>query len=69
MNILFKKGLYEKLPEEYSPGTIYVTTDTHELYIDVVGEEGLDRLKLIDTNAIIFSVEGKGPENFEEKSL
>lgn len=69
MNISFKKGLCEKLPKEHSPGTIYVTTDTHELYIDVVDEERSDRLKLVDTNAIIFSIEGKGPENFEEKSL
>lgn len=33
--VSFKKGLLENLPQTYSEGTFYVTTDEHALYLDV----------------------------------
>lgn len=33
--LLFKKGLYENLPNTYKEGTVYVTTDEKSMYLDI----------------------------------
>lgn len=44
-NIAFKKGLLANLPESYSEGTFYVTTDERALYLDV---DGSTRIRIGD---------------------
>lgn len=43
--VSFKKGLLANLPQTYSEGTFYVTTDEHALYLDV---DGSTRIRIGD---------------------
>ena len=55
LNLNFKQGLSNNLPNaDHNPGTIYLLTDLHELYYD---KENSDRVKITDTDLILFSIE------------
>lgn len=47
--VIFMSGLVEDLPKTYSPGTIYITTDEHGIYLDVDGETRI-RLGMSDAD-------------------
>lgn len=44
-NIAFKKGLLANLPESYTEGTFYVTTDERAMYLDI---DGSTRIRIGD---------------------
>ena len=45
----FKKGPFAKLPSSFSEGTIYITTDRHEMYVDI---NSGSRIKISDISIV-----------------
>lgn len=48
----FKKGLYASLPNTYTAGTVYVTTDEQAMYVDISNEKRIRLGQIISYNTI-----------------
>ena len=51
-NVFFKKGLLANLPESYSAGTFYVTTDERAMYLDIDNSTRIRLGDFIQVNAV-----------------
>ena len=48
----FKKGLHASLPETYTAGTVYVTTDEQAMYVDISDEKRIRLGQIVSYNTI-----------------
>lgn len=56
--VKIKRGLKSSLPSEKDPGTIYVTTDTGEMFIDDTSDSRVQILPTVITGDEIDSICG-----------
>lgn len=67
----FKKGLFSALPATKSEGTVYITSDTREMYVDVSADTriAIGKFRIIATEAALAALGGEGAEGRSTESL
>lgn len=67
----FKKGLFSALPATKSEGTVYITSDTKEMYVDVSADTriAIGKFRIIATEAALAALGGEGAEGRSTESL
>ena len=67
----FKKGLFSALPATKSEGTVYITSDTREMYVDVSADTriAIGKFRIIATEAALEALGGEGAEGRSTESL
>lgn len=68
-DVKFKRGLSTAIPETKVPGTVYITTDTGEMFIDDTSDSRIQISPLAITNNEIDEICGQTIEIAEDVTL
>lgn len=67
----FKKGLFKQLPAAKAEGTVYITSDTREMYVDVDASTriSISGLRIVANEAALTALGAEGGEGYSTQIL
>lgn len=67
----FKKGLFKQLPATKAEGTVYITSDTREMYVDVDASTriSISGLRIVANEAALTALGAEGGEGYSTQIL